>query len=472
MAKQRVIPFELEPIATEFAGVDLGDARREKRLAWMVDRLAEEPARSFPEALVSVSGAEAGYRLLRSRHVSADSILAPHHEATRGRARSCQCVLALHDTTEMRFGGAKHRAGLGPLMNGGEGFYLHAALLASFDDGAEHAVPLGLMAHEIVVRREGKTKRPWRKEYNDPDKESLRWNRVLERVEADMRGEGIGVIHVADREASRYDLLAHLYASGGRFVVRLRRGFLDRAETLREARGRLDRVAQVSARRTIGGRRRARAPREARVAELDYHARTMRLRRPTHVDAALRAELEVNVVEVSEHSAPAGTEPISWLLITTEPLSNEREIERVIDAYRARWLIEEYWKALKTGCAFESRQLEGLNTLEKALAICIPIAWHMLLLRNVARDAPATPAARLLSPLLYELLLAIAPTALNQWGFKLSSSPTAGELLYAIARVGGHLPNNGSPGFITIRRGLDTLYALEAAASPMDAHGL
>ena len=47
---------------------------------------------------------------------------------------------------------------------------------------------------------------------------------------------------------------------------------------------------------------------------------------------------------------------------------------------------------------------------------------------------------------------------------KLSKKPTAREVLYAVARMGGHLPNNGPPGWLTIRRGLDDLYALDQAA--------
>lgn len=463
MTKHRVLPFEIESARSEFSGAKLGDARREKRLTWLVDRFAEDPSQSFPEAWVSVSGAEAGYRFLSNRKISAGAMLEPHRERTIERGRSVEWVLALHDTTEMRFGGAKQRDGLGPVMNGGQGFFLHAALLAGLDGGAERALPLGLIGHEIVVRRPPQEKRNWREAYKDPDKESLRWNRLVRSVDADLRAHQLDVIHVADREASRYDLVAELATAGARFIIRLRKNFLDRAQTVTESRGELDRVANVSERLLERGGRRAKQPRDARIAKLAYVAKTVRLSLPDHVDPKLGEQLELNVVEVCELSTPEGVEPIRWILVTSEPVGSVAEVERVIDAYRARWLIEEYWKALKTGCAFESRQLEALATLERALALCIPIAWHMLLLRNVARDAPATPASRLLSPMALQLLLTIATTPANVWKFKLSEDPTAGELLLAIARMGGHLPNNGSPGFLTIRRGLDKIYELETA---------
>jgi len=46
---------------------------------------------------------------------------------------------------------------------------------------------------------------------------------------------------------------------------------------------------------------------------------------------------------------------------------------------------------------------------------------------------------------------------------KLSKKPTGREVLYSVARMGGHLPNNGPPGWPTIRRGLDDLDALDQA---------
>jgi hypothetical protein len=51
-----------------------------------------------------------------------------------------------------------------------------------------------------------------------------------------------------------------------------------------------------------------------------------------------------------------------------------------VDVGQARWTVEEFFKALKTGCSFEKRQLESLHTLENALALfIIPMAWGLLL---------------------------------------------------------------------------------------------
>jgi hypothetical protein len=47
-----------------------------------------------------------------------------------------------------------------------------------------------------------------------------------------------------------------------------------------------------------------------------------------------------------------------------------------VDCYRGRWTIEEYFKALKTGCQYERRQLETAHSLLNALAILAPVAWR------------------------------------------------------------------------------------------------
>ena len=95
-----------------------------------------------------------------------------------------------------------------------------------------------------------------------------------------------------------------------------------------------------------------------------------------------------NIVRLWELNPPRGEEPIDWLLMTSDPISTAEELATVVDYHRGRWMIEEYFKSLKSGCIFEKRQLESLHTLTVALGACIPIAWRLLLVRAVARGAP------------------------------------------------------------------------------------
>src|SRR5437899_2717685 len=80
--------------------------------------------------------------------------------------------------------------------------------------------------------------------------------------------------------------------------------------------------------------------------------------------------------------APAGEEPIEWFLATSEPIETEADVRRVVRIYRARWLIEEFFRVLKTGCALEKRQVESRQTLEALLAIFAVVSWRILLIRH------------------------------------------------------------------------------------------
>jgi hypothetical protein len=165
-------------------------------------------------------------------------------------------------------------------------------------------------------------------------------------------------------------------------------------------------------------------------------------------------ELELNVVQVREVDTPESADPIAWVLVTNEPVETPEQIEKVVDYYRQRWLIEEFFKAIKTGCDFESRQLESFDTLTNALGLFLPVAWQMLLLRWMSRTNPSAPAETVLSPV--QMIL------LRNCGQKLpKSGATALDALYAVAGLGGHIKNNGAPGWLTLARGLEDLTKLE-----------
>ncbi len=156
-----------------------------------------------------------------------------------------------------------------------------------------------------------------------------------------------------------------------------------------------------------------------------------------------------------EIDPPTDEEPVEWLLITTEPIDSEDNVLKVVDCYRGRWRIEELFKALKTGCAFEKRQLESRQTLLNALAIFVPIAWNLLRLRTAARSQESTPARLILDPdqiaVLRKASDAPLPTAL-----------TARDAMLAIARLGGHLRSNGDPGWAVLGRGYQDLLMMVA----------
>jgi hypothetical protein len=202
---------------------------------------------------------------------------------------------------------------------------------------------------------------------------------------------------------------------------------------------------------------RSHPPRDGRLATLSFSATTIELPRPAYLRDPTPKTLTLNLVQVVELNPPEGAAPVQWLLYTTEPIENAEQVARIVDIYRARWTIEEFNAALKTGCAYEARQFESKHALLNLLALSVPVACELLALRSRARQAPEAPAAELLRPAQIQVLRAFSKR------HKMPASPSVRDGLLAVAGLGGHLKNNGEPGWNVLMRGMRTLLDYEVA---------
>jgi hypothetical protein len=175
-------------------------------------------------------------------------------------------------------------------------------------------------------------------------------------------------------------------------------------------------------------------------------ARSVTLKRPLKASPTLPGTLTINIVHVFELGPPPGQPPVEWLLLTSEPTCTHEEIAFVIEGYRTRWVVEEYFKAVKTGCAFESKQLESFHTLTNMLAFVTVVAYALLLMRTFTNTITPEPATSILSVQQVEILRACTHQPLPQ-------HMTVREALLAVAALGGHLKNNGDPGWRVLSRG-------------------
>ncbi len=143
-------------------------------------------------------------------------------------------------------------------------------------------------------------------------------------------------------------------------------------------------------------------------------------------------------------------------------------IEAIVDAYRARWLIEEWFKSLKTGCAYQQRQLESLDALLVAFGLLAPIATRLLALRWLGRNNPDRHATDVLD----DDEIACLRVMERQKRRTLPKRPTVGDVLLAIARLGGFLKRNKVPGWQVIGRGYEDLTKMVELFRAMKAGGL
>jgi hypothetical protein len=447
-------------IAGEFSELDLGDPRRTRRVVEFVAAMARYPQQSLPSALGTEAALEGAYRLLNNENVDFDDLLTEHRDRTVDRARAAGEVLVLHDTTTCTFDHADPRE-VGYLPTGKAGLFAHVSLVV---DAKRHRRPLGVL-HVEPYWRARKSGRGSRKKHIG-GKEAARWsNRESERwargvQECHEQLDGCQAVHVMDREGDKYELLAHMREHGQRFVVRLRGDRRLIAEC--DGQSLLDIVQNqpISLKREVHiGRRKAssaprsqrqRSERPARCASLSVTCAAVVVRRPNSLPLDHVPELPVHVVHVRETDPPAGQDAIDWTLLTSEAISTTEDIERIIDIYRYRWLIEELFKALKTGCLYEDRLFESRHALLNLLATSLPIAVELLWMRARVADDPDAPAHDIIDANQLEVLRAMGHRPLP-------TKPTAAQVLLAIAGLGGHLKRNGSPGWLVLHRGYQRL---------------
>jgi hypothetical protein len=266
-----------------------------------------------------------------------------------------------------------------------------------------------------------------------------------------------------DQEADDYDLLATMHEAKLAFVIR---GDPNRQTTeglgIKEVLGKRPatvlRTVHLSPRNrrkefVTRGRHPARTERDAR---LKVRWGRITIRRRQYNESKIR-ELSLWAVQVFEPKPPPGEEPIEWMLHTSEPVTTLAEATQVVDHYRARWIIEEYFKALKTGCAFEKRQLTSFDGLIRALGIFVPMAWRLLVLRYLGRAQPALSAGHVLDAEQLFLLRRL----LTQRRFTLPPRPAVRDVMFGIAALGGHIKNNGDPGWLVLGRGFTKLLDAE-----------
>jgi hypothetical protein len=254
-----------------------------------------------------------------------------------------------------------------------------------------------------------------------------------------------------------------LNEKGRDFVIRSNhdRVFADAAEqthlraAARDTAPVIEREVSLSYRPVIPGPKGKRHPaRDARIARLTFAATQVTLPRTSAAGGAGAKTLSINVVHVLEPEPPPGEVSVEWFLLTSLPIKTRKQITYVVDCYRARWIIEEYFKALKTGCQYERRQLTTSKRLLNALAVLAPVAWRLLLLRHLGRQQPERPANDALTSSQVSVLRAVSK-------IPLPARPSVRDALLAIARLGGHLRSNGEPGWLVLGRGFHDLLLLE-----------
>ncbi len=441
-----------EGIAAELEGMNLGDKRLNNRSIKIIEAFTADVQASINSACDGWGDTMAAYRLFDNPSVTPELISEPHYAATRKRIKDHSVVLILQDTTELDY--TSHPPEGMRCLNKENRFGIYDQTHLAI---TPKKLSLGLVGTEQFDRAaESLGKTDERRTLPIEEKESFRWLTGY-RLASELAGEcsATQIVSIADREADIYDIFveAEQHATPADFIIRAKENRclperdLDAGPAV--YRKVQDEVSQSPLRtmRTISLPQTPK--RQARQAELEVRAIGVKLK-PPHARSGLPS-VSYNVVLVKEVNGPNDGTDVSWLLITTLPIDSVEEILLVIDYYVARWMIEVYFRILKTGCRVEEIQLETLSRLKNCLAFYKIIAWRVMALTYLNRECPEVPCTVQFTDSEWKSVWKVTTKK------KLPKNPpTLGEFMRLLTELGGY--NNrtkeGPPGPQTIWIGI------------------
>ena len=447
-------------VEEELAYLDLGDARRNRRLVSLVTSLSEHPTESVPEAMGSWAAAKAAYRFWDSEDVAPDAIRQAHGRKAAERAAAHAEVLAIQDTTSLDLTHHPKTKGLGYLEHPKRyGLMVHSVLTAS-----PEGVPLGLIYQKVWTRDVQQLgSRHQRRQKETSAKESQRWLTALEETQKALPEDTV-VITVADREADIYEFLAAPRLPTSHLLIRATHN--RRVEHQERYLWEAMRKSPVLGEWPIALHRRD--TQAARTAQVTVRWQSLRVRPPRNGKGPKSGVVMVNGILVEEPSPPEGIKPLCWLLLTTLPVASLDDVRRYVRYYTYRWLIERYHFVLKSGCHVEQLQLEEAQRMHRALATYCLVAWRLLWLTYEARrDGEQSCEVAMASHEWRSLYCYMHRTATPP-----PTPPPLREAVFLLARLGGFLgrKGDGAPGVKVIWRGMQHLTHIVAAREIFQAN--
>ena len=435
----------------EFGFAELGDPRRNKRLVNIATKLAVSPDGTLPQAFPDWAELKAAYRFFDNRAVDFEKVLQPHWERTRGACREPGEYLMIEDTTLLDFSAHRRTQDLGVIGDGqGRGFELHSTLAVRVEAWTLEQRPegqvVGLFGQRCRRPRPAPKGESRRERWKRPRKSSW-WAEGFGGVDRPPRAGRW--IYIADCESDFYEPVQRCQQGETDFVIR---GFHDRR--LADGAGRL---WPALARAPVLGQSpvevRSRGGEPARTAIVELRSVCVDLDGPWRPGGWQPPLRGVWVLEVREVDAPAGVkEPLHWILLTSLPCRTLAEARRVVGRYTARWWVEEYHKALKSGAGVEHSQLERGGRLEPLIAVLAVVAVRLLNTKMLARSRPeGVEAQQSFGPEALAILEQRFGRPKGGWSNR--------NVLVATARLGGFLArkHDGMPGWQTIWRGWQRL---------------
>jgi Transposase DNA-binding/Transposase Tn5 dimerisation domain len=429
-----------------FGSADLGDRRRTRRLIESAARIAQHPAKSFPQ-IFGWNELRGFYRLCDQAEATLEAVMRPHWEQTRAAMRRQPLVLILHDTTTLDYTHHPALTGVGPVGNGdGRGLLQHNTLAVI---PAPRQI-VGLAFQQLHVRQPAPANDSTARRRKRP-RESDRWTTGIQAVGP--APEGSCWVDVGDREGDLYEAMVASRGQNHHFVFRAQHSRAVFVTPAHDSEQPLFAYARSLA--SQGGDRveiPGRGGRPGRTAQVHLAAGPVWVPPPRgYPRARTQPVLPAWVIRIWEPQPPTDAEPLEWLLLCSLPTQQLAEMKQRRDWYLCRWLLEVFHDIEKNGCSEEGRRFESADRLETCLAVLSLVAVRVFQLRCALDHQPEEAATQVATA----AEMALIRKVVRHKGRRF----TVQDFVRGVARLGGFLgrKRDGQPGVRTLWRGYQRL---------------
>ena len=434
-----------------FGQVELGDARRTRRLVSIAASLARGPSGQVMASIQDPAEREGAFRFLGSDKFDVDELSDGICASTLARCSGLTycpvdgASIGLSDDAHSRDIG-----GVGSWRKGGRG--LHAITMLAAD---RNGAPVGILGPQWWARTEPSFKEKHRNMRSLPT-ETRHVLAALSRVEQvrEAVGTGAQLWFQLDRGFDAWRVF-HLAQEQG-LLITVRSSANRR---IRTPTGTAFLYPMVKTAPTLG-RFAVRIPerpnRPQRDATLSVRVAPVRLL--LQVVRKRTAVVPVSAVYAAEEDY-FGPGRLCWVLLTTAKVTDFISARAVVLGYTTRWLIEDLHRVWKRGWTnVERTQLRRRNSICKWATLHLALASRALRLARLARTEPDRPAIEEFSP---EEIQAILLLNRRSRRLAVDGTPRLADLVLLLAELGGYDRYAKKPaGPTVIGRGLTRIASL------------
>lgn len=433
------------------------DIRRKKRITKIAESMCRLPGKSIPQFCETKYDIKATYDLLKHSEATPTALQRGHRTLTKQTLQNAPGVyLLIEDSSDIIFSGRRQIQGLGPVGEADsvlKGFLLHTVLAVRYPPNSSvdkygKRLPveiIGIADQQYHVREAIKKERKSR-QFITRNRESDLWLNSQKNIGKRVDNKDIKWISVCDRGADIYEYMIDSSNNNRNYIVRAKH---DRilVENTSESNSLFEHARHMPESGLFEMELRSRLGQAARTVILLVSYGQVEIRAPQRPGSRAGSLLPIKstVVRVVEKN-PDSDDPLEWILLTNLDINDFNEAYQITQWYSARWIIEDYHKALKSGMKIEELQLDTQHSLFAAISIMAVVALRLVELREIIRLRSSAPSLEVgLDEIELLVLEKISKKKLK----------TVKEVGLAIGRLGGHIgrKSDGMPGMTTLWKG-------------------